>query len=102
MILTRVGRSHRKGLHSGRKAARLSYFARGSTERTPKEHVEIIESRLREENNRFGVRQATKLLLAEMSYNYEKEPEKLPPITLDRFLTEPNGLSSEKTGTDAT
>ena len=30
MILTRVGRSHRKGLHSGRKAARLSYFARGS------------------------------------------------------------------------
>ena len=30
MILTRGGRSHRKGLHSGRKAARLSYFARGS------------------------------------------------------------------------
>ena len=30
MILTRVGLSHRKGLHSGRKAARLSYFARGS------------------------------------------------------------------------
>ena len=30
MILTRVGRSHRNGLHSGRKAARLSYFARGS------------------------------------------------------------------------
>ena len=30
MILTRVGRSHRKGLHSGRNAARLSYFARGS------------------------------------------------------------------------
>ena len=30
MILTRVGRSHRKGLHSGRKAARLSCFARGS------------------------------------------------------------------------
>ena len=30
MILRRVGRSHRKGLHSGRKAARLSYFARGS------------------------------------------------------------------------
>ena len=27
MILTRVGRSHRKGLHSGRKAARLSCFA---------------------------------------------------------------------------
>ena len=33
MILTRVGRSHRKGLHSGRKAARLSCFARGSSER---------------------------------------------------------------------
>ena len=31
MILRRVGLSHRKGLHSGRKAARLSYFARGST-----------------------------------------------------------------------
>ena len=31
MILRRVGRSHRKGLHSGRKAARLSCFARGST-----------------------------------------------------------------------
>ena len=30
MILTRVGLSHRKGLHSGRKAARLSYCARGS------------------------------------------------------------------------
>ena len=30
MILRRVGRSHRKGLHSGRKTARLSYFARGS------------------------------------------------------------------------
>ena len=30
MILTRVGRSHRKGLHSGRKTARLSCFARGS------------------------------------------------------------------------
>ena len=30
MILTRGGRSHRKGLHSGRKTARLSYFARGS------------------------------------------------------------------------
>ena len=30
MILTRVGRSHRKGLHSGRKAARLSCCARGS------------------------------------------------------------------------
>ena len=33
MILRRVGRSHRKGLHSGRKTARLSYFARGSSER---------------------------------------------------------------------
>ena len=33
MILTRVGRSHRKGLHSGRKAARLSCFARGSNAR---------------------------------------------------------------------
>ena len=32
MILRRVGRSHRKGLHSGRKTARLSYFARGSYE----------------------------------------------------------------------
>ena len=32
MILRRVGRSHRKGLHSGRKAARLSYFARGSVD----------------------------------------------------------------------
>ena len=31
MILRRVGRSHRKGLHSGRKTARLSYFARGSS-----------------------------------------------------------------------
>ena len=30
MILTRGGRSHRKGLKSGRKAARLSCFARGS------------------------------------------------------------------------
>ena len=30
MILTRVGRSHRNGLHSGRKAGRLSCFARGS------------------------------------------------------------------------
>ena len=30
MILRRVDRSHRKGLHSGKKAARLSYFARGS------------------------------------------------------------------------
>ena len=30
MILTRVGRSHRKGLHSAGKAARLSCFARGS------------------------------------------------------------------------
>ena len=33
MILRRVGRSHRKGLHSGRKAARLSCFARGSYKR---------------------------------------------------------------------
>ena len=33
MILTRGGRSHRKGLHSGRKAARLSCFARGSTDK---------------------------------------------------------------------
>ena len=32
MILRRVGRSHRKGLHSGRKAARLSCFARGSVD----------------------------------------------------------------------
>ena len=32
MILTRVGLSHRKGLHSGRKTARLSYFARGSSD----------------------------------------------------------------------
>ena len=32
MILARVGRSHRKGLHSGRKTARLSYFARGSSD----------------------------------------------------------------------
>ena len=32
MILRRVGLSHRKGLHSGRKAARLSCFARGSGE----------------------------------------------------------------------
>ena len=32
MILTRVGRSHRKGLPSAGKAARLSYFARGSKE----------------------------------------------------------------------
>ena len=30
MILTRVGRSHRNSLKSGRKAARLSYFAKGS------------------------------------------------------------------------
>ena len=30
MILRRVGRSHRNSLKSGRKAARLSYFARGS------------------------------------------------------------------------
>ena len=30
MILTRVGRSHRNGLPSAGKAARLSYFARGS------------------------------------------------------------------------
>ena len=34
MILTRVGRSHRKGLHSGRKTARLSYCARGSLANT--------------------------------------------------------------------
>ena len=31
MILRRVGLSHRKGLHSGRKTARLSCFARGSS-----------------------------------------------------------------------
>ena len=30
MILRRVGLAHHKGLHSGRKAARLGYFARGS------------------------------------------------------------------------
>ena len=46
MILRRVGRSHRKGLHSGRKAARLSCFARGSREFT----------RLKTPGDAFGIR----------------------------------------------
>ena len=40
MILTKVGRSHRKGLHSGRKAACLCYFARGSTNRNT--HMDLL------------------------------------------------------------
>ena len=70
------------------------------TERTPREHVEIIESRLREENNRFGVRQATKLQLSEMSYNYVIEPEKPSPATLDTLLTELDDSSTEKMDTN--
>ena len=43
MILTRVGRSHRKGLHSGRKTARLSYFARGSKGKGSVPYVKVID-----------------------------------------------------------
>ena len=55
MILTRVGRSHRNSLKSGRKAARLSYFARGSEERryVVRSGSERINGRLKDE---FGGR----------------------------------------------
>ncbi|MYG67992.1 MAG: DUF2971 domain-containing protein [Gammaproteobacteria bacterium] len=43
------------------------------TERTPKEMVSEIEARLRMPNNRYGVRKATKLVLAEDAYWYEEE-----------------------------
>ena len=43
------------------------------TERTPNESVKAISKRLREENNRFGVCTATRLLLAKTRYEYKKE-----------------------------
>ena len=41
------------------------------TERTPREVVEEIETRLRARNNRYGVQHATKVVLAEDAYRYE-------------------------------
>ena len=41
------------------------------TERTPREAVEEIETRLRARNNRYGVHHATKVVLAEDAYRYE-------------------------------
>ena len=43
------------------------------TERTPKQIVSEIDRRLQVQNNRYGVRQATKLVLAEDAYRYEEE-----------------------------
>ena len=43
------------------------------TERTPKQIVSEIDQRLQVQNNRYGVRQATKLVLAEDAYRYEEE-----------------------------
>ena len=43
------------------------------TERTPVEAVTEIERRLGSENNRYGVRQATKLVLSDHTYGYEEE-----------------------------
>ena len=42
------------------------------TERTPKQIVSEINRRLQTPNNRYGVRQATKLVLAESAYRYEE------------------------------
>ena len=42
------------------------------TERTPKRFVSEINRRLEAPNNRYGVRQATKLVLAESAYRYEE------------------------------
>lgn len=66
------------------------------TERTPTEHVETVNSRLCEENNRFEVRQVTRLQLSEMSYNYVIKSEQSSPATLDTLLTEPDGSSTER------
>ena len=43
------------------------------TERTPKRIVSELDERLQVPNNRYGVRQATKLVLAEDAYRYEEE-----------------------------
>ena len=63
MILTRGGRSHRKGLHSGRKTARLSCFARGSVERSFSEAARqlgcsqaTMSVRIQKLEETFGVR----------------------------------------------
>lgn len=45
------------------------------TERTSSCTVEQINSRLQNPNNRFGVTNATKLVLAEKNYSYEEEQE---------------------------
>ena len=42
------------------------------TERTPKEFVSEIDRRLLAPTNRYGVRQTTKLVLAERAYEYEE------------------------------
>ena len=42
------------------------------TERTPQSFVSEINKRLNAPNNRYGVRQATKLVLAENAYQYEE------------------------------
>ena len=43
------------------------------TERTPKQIVSEIDRRLQAPNNRYSVRQATKLVLSESAYRYEEE-----------------------------
>ena len=43
------------------------------TERTPKGIVSEIDGRLQVPNNRYGVRKATRLVLAEDAYRYEEE-----------------------------
>ena len=48
-------------------------FTSRSTERTPAETVGKIERRLGAENNRYGVRHASKLVLSADTYAYEQE-----------------------------
>ena len=43
------------------------------TERTPAEIVDKIKSRIRDANNRYGVRDVDKLVLSDTTYDYEKE-----------------------------
>ena len=54
---------------------RIPYSAVGKvyyTERTPQHVVEEIDERLNSRNNRYGVQQATKVVLAEDAYRYDE------------------------------
>ncbi len=50
------------------------------TERTPKRIVSQIDERLQMPNNRYGVRQTTRLVLADDAYRYEEEDATEPGV----------------------